>query len=44
VRHPQEVKLGILIKLFAVEPVKESGGSSAIKAAIVETEPNLGHK
>jgi hypothetical protein len=44
VRHPQETKLGILIKLFPEKAVKESGGSRAIKAAIVETKPDLGHK
>jgi hypothetical protein len=44
VRHSQKIKFSILIELFPVKAVKESGGSRAIEAAIVEAEPNLGHK
>src|SRR5260370_14246851 len=44
VRHPRKAELGRLVKSFAVEPVKESRRSSAIKAAIVKAEPDLVHK
>src|SRR5207248_696539 len=39
-----EAELCVLVKTFAVKPAKESGGSSAIKAAIVKAEPDLGHR
>src|SRR5207245_2324659 len=44
VRHSREAEFCVLVKTFAVKPVKESGGSSAIKAAIVKAEPDLGHR
>src|SRR3989441_2179896 len=43
VGHAREAKFRVLVKLFPVEAVKKSGGSRAIEAAIVETEPDLGH-
>src|SRR5689334_10178715 len=43
VGHPGKLKFGALIQLLAVKAVKESGGSRAVKTAIVKTEPNLGH-
>jgi len=43
VSHAGELKLGALVELLAIEAVKESGGSRAVKTAVVETEPNLGH-
>ena len=44
VSHPREAELCGLVKAFAIKAVEESSGSSAIKAAIVKTEPDLGHK
>src|SRR5260370_12258391 len=44
VRHSREAELGPLVKTFAIEPVKKSRGSSAIKAAIVKAEPDHSHK
>jgi hypothetical protein len=41
--HAREAELGGGIKPFAVKAVKESSGSRAIKTAIVEAEPDLGH-
>src|SRR6266700_7810587 len=44
VSHPGKAELRVRVKAFAIKAVKECGGSSAIKAAIVETEPNLDHR
>src|SRR5229473_5186525 len=44
VGHAREAELRVLVEAFAIKTVKESGGSSAIKAAIVKAEPDLGHK
>jgi hypothetical protein len=44
VRHSREAELCSVVKTFAIKAVKESGGSSAIKATIVKAEPDLGHK
>jgi hypothetical protein len=44
VRHPREAELRGLVKSFAIKAVKESSRSSAVKAAIVKAEPDLGHK
>ena len=37
------MKFGRRVKAFAIEAIKERGGSGAIKAAIVKTEPYAGH-
>jgi hypothetical protein len=37
------LEFGSLMELFPIEAVKERGGSRAVKTAIVEAEPNLGH-
>jgi len=44
VRHSGEAEFRILVESFAIKTVEESSGSSAIKAAIVKAEPDLGHK
>jgi hypothetical protein len=44
VSHPREAELCGIVKAFAIKAVEESGGSCAIKAAIVKAEPDLGHK
>src|SRR5216684_4854133 len=44
VRHPGEAKLRAFVKAFAVEAVKKSSRSSAIKTTIVKAEPDLSHK
>jgi hypothetical protein len=44
VRHSREAEFRVLVEAFAIKTVKESGGSGAIKAAIVKAEPDLGHK
>src|SRR5467141_4148096 len=43
VRHSAEMEFGGGVEAFAVEAVEERGGSSAIEAAIVKTEPYAGH-
>src|SRR4029077_1941457 len=43
VRHAAETEFGGGVEAFAVEAVEERGGSSAIEAAIVKTEPYAGH-
>jgi hypothetical protein len=44
VRHSRESEFRVLVKTFAIKAVEESGGSGAIKTAIVKAEPDLGHK
>src|SRR5439155_15502855 len=44
VGHPSETELCGLVKALAIKAVKESGGRSANKAAIVKAEPDVGHK
>jgi len=44
VRHSRKAKFRVLVKTLAVKSVKESGGSGAIKTAIVKAEPDLGHR
>jgi len=43
VRHPSEAKFRVVVESFAIKSVEESSRSSAIKAAIVKAEPDLGH-
>src|SRR6266403_1561638 len=43
VRHAAEMKFGGRVEAFAIKAVEERGGGSAIKAAIVKTEPYAGH-
>jgi hypothetical protein len=41
--HAGETKLRRGIEFFPVKAIEKSGGGSAIKTAIVEAEPDLGH-
>ena len=41
--HARELELSAHVKFLSVKAIKKSSGRRAIKAAIVETEPDLFH-